>query len=514
MGNNQHSQYSNHLGDNCCIQCRKLCVFCGPCWIPLCYLSCLPCCCFCTCLDQYSDFRLRSVRPYRIGENLLKPGNDNIRSAFEANFKRGLERGAQLVVYVNGEKTVDLFGITLPENSALRPYDGDSINIIWSSGKVLASIAMCILVDRGLLDYESRVCDYWPEFAKNKKDDILVEDVLRHESGLFGFHRKLRLDETLESIGKAIENSTPIVEGRVYHGYSRGLILNQICIRCDSKKRTIAKLLDEELFSKIGMANHVILGKTREEALKKVHPFTNKSLLWEISNSMCPSVMGCDMPWTDTSEEERKLYRNALVRIHMFEKTAVFSSNLLIDSAAEQYLAADPQNEIESPSTWTLASARLMAKCAALMSQGGIIDGVRILKQSTVEEALSSPKIDTDKLLNARMPFTKGGFAAICQYDSIDKITDSEFYGWMGIHGSMMMFQYKKTKPEGIAFGYNCSGFHKTFPMDIRGLEITRQLGLILDTFDGPTNFQIPLHSTLTELTPLRDEGENKEYPL
>jgi len=72
--------------------------------------------------------------------------------------------------------------------------------------------------------------------------------------------------------------------------------------------------------------------------------------------------------------------------------------------------------------------------------------------------------------------------------------------GW--VHGSMMMFQYKKRNTEGIAFGYNCSGFHKSFPLDIRGVEITRQLGLILEMFNGPTNFRIPLESTLTERTP------------
>jgi len=395
-------------------------------------MSCLPCCCYCSCLDQYSDCRLRSVRPYRIGQNLLKPGNDNIRLAFEANFQRGLERGAQLVVYVNGEKTVDLFGTTIPENSAVRPYDGDSIGIIWSSGKVLASIAMCILVDKGFLDYGSRVCDYWPEFAKNGKEDILVEDVLRHESGLFGFHRNLRNDEPLESLGKAIENSTPIDKGRVYHGFSRGLILNQICIRCDPRKRTIAKLLHDELFSKIGMAYHLILGKPHKEALKKVHPFTTKSLLWEISNSICPSVMRCNMPWTDTSKWEREFYRNALLRIDLLEKSLVFHSIPYVDWEAEHYIAADPENDLESPSTWILASARLMAKCAALMSQGGIIDGVRILKQSTVEKALSCPKINTDKILKMRLPFTKGGFAVINQFNSIEEITDKEFYGWMG----------------------------------------------------------------------------------
>ena len=45
-----------------------------------------------------------------------------------------------------------------------------------------------MLVDRGLLDYDEKVFTYWPEFAKNGKDNIRLCDVLRHESGLSSFN--------------------------------------------------------------------------------------------------------------------------------------------------------------------------------------------------------------------------------------------------------------------------------------------------------------------------------------
>jgi len=403
--------------------------------------------------------------------------DENIRAAFEANFQRGLERAAQLVVYENGEKTVDLSGITLPEDPALRPYDGDSISMIWSSGKVLESIAMCILVDRGFFKYEERVSKYWPGFAKNGKEDILVQDVLSHDSGLSTFARKLRHDETMTSIGEVIENSIPICKGRVYHAYSRGLILNQICIRCDPKQRTIAKLLEDELFSKLGMADYFILGHTSEEALKRVHPFTNKSMPWWMANVLCPSLIGRNMPWTKTTNEARKFYRHAMLVSNIFKSGCVFENSFPIDMSAEQKISADPSTNIESPSTWILTSARLMAKCAALMSQGGVFNGVRILKQSTVEEALSNPKIDLEKLFNVNTTFTKGGFGVIGLFSSPGEITQDHYYGWGGLNGSMMMFQYKGGKPGSRAFAYNCSGGYESFPYDVRGIEICKQLG-------------------------------------
>jgi len=423
--------------------------------------------------------------------NVLAPGNENVRAAFEANFKRGLERGSQLVAYDDGKRVVDLSGITIPEDPAIRPYDGDSLGMIWSSGKVLEAIAVCILVDKGELKYGEKVCKYWPEFAQNGKGNIRVEDVLRHDSGLFALGRKLTLNETLRSIGEAIENSAPLRNCRVYHGYSRGLILNQLCIRCDSKQRTIAKLLEEEIFSKIGMAGDYILGNSREDLVKRVHPFTNKSPLWEIANINCPALMRCNMPWTSTSGEERKVVRNIMTHFDTFQDSLLWENPLTFDMSAEQTYAANPENQIEVSSCWFVTTARLLAKCAALMSQGGVIDGVRIFKQTTVEEALSAPIARHELNLGSRLTFTKGGFGVMANYEGDVKITGNEFYGWCGFNGSIMMFQYKGGKPGGWAVGYNCSGGYKQSPYDIRGVEILRQLGLEWTDFDGPKNFMV-----------------------
>jgi len=444
-------------------------------------------------MGPYKDCRFASARPYQIDVHVLEPGNENIHAAFEANFKRGLERGAQLVVWEDGKKIVDLSGITLPEDNGIRAYDGDSISMIFSSGKNFEAVAMCILVDRGLLKYGEKVSKYWPEFAKNGKEDILVEDVLRHDSGLFAFIREIRYDESLKAIGEVIENSPVLSKGRVYHGYSRGIILNQICIRCDPNERTIAGLLQDELFTKIGMPDGFILGKTgkdSEEVLKRVHPYTRNSGLWIMSQVICPSMMRCNMPWTSTSPEERRFYRNVAKNVSSMNKSVLFENSLAFDPAAEQDFAADPQNEIEISSVNTLTTARLMAKCAALMSQGGVIDGVRILKRETVEQALSSPIYKRELNYGMDQVMTKGGFGVITG-DPHAELDGNQIYGWPGQNGSMFFFQYKGGKPGGLAVAYNCSGGYKMTPYDIRGSEILRQLGVDLSKFDGPKNFLV-----------------------
>ena len=38
---------------------------------------------------------------------------------------------------------------------------------------------MAMLYDKGLFDYEDKVCKIWPKFGKHGKDDIRICDVLR-----------------------------------------------------------------------------------------------------------------------------------------------------------------------------------------------------------------------------------------------------------------------------------------------------------------------------------------------
>ena len=40
------------------------------------------------------------------------------------------------------------------------------------------------MVDKGLLDYESKISKYWPEFGRNGKENITLKQLLKHEAGL------------------------------------------------------------------------------------------------------------------------------------------------------------------------------------------------------------------------------------------------------------------------------------------------------------------------------------------
>ena len=105
-------------------------------------------------------------------------------------------------MYVDGECIVNLWGET-PSTCTVANYDNNSIQMIFSAGKTIGAIMIAIMVDQGLLDYNEPVATYWPEFAKDGKEKVLLRDVLCHDAGIPELCQRLDFKWTLtENIKK------------------------------------------------------------------------------------------------------------------------------------------------------------------------------------------------------------------------------------------------------------------------------------------------------------------------
>ena len=98
--------------------------------------------------------------------------------------KKGQPGGAAACVYHRGEKVVDIWGGT--RDAEGTPWEEDTISISFSTTKGVASTLLHRYVDRGLIDYDTPVSTYWPEFAQGGKERTTVRQVMCHESGLYG----------------------------------------------------------------------------------------------------------------------------------------------------------------------------------------------------------------------------------------------------------------------------------------------------------------------------------------
>lgn len=76
------------------------------------------------------------------------------------------------VIY-RGESLVDLCAGTQGPTDP-RPVRPSTLFCVFSAGKAVCSTAVHLLADRGLLGYEQRLSELWPEFACNGKEATTV----------------------------------------------------------------------------------------------------------------------------------------------------------------------------------------------------------------------------------------------------------------------------------------------------------------------------------------------------
>lgn len=119
-------------------------------------------------------------------EGNVAPGYEGIADTFTANFTSPGEIGAALAVMVDGVMVADLWG-GHRDAAQVLPWQADTMANIWSTTKGVTALCFAMAADRGLVDYDRPVADYWPEFAANGKGTVTVAMLLSHQAGLTGF---------------------------------------------------------------------------------------------------------------------------------------------------------------------------------------------------------------------------------------------------------------------------------------------------------------------------------------
>src|SRR5881227_4194223 len=83
------------------------------------------------------------------------------------------DAGGSVAVFVDGEPVVDVWG-GFADPGRTIPWQRDTITNVWSVTKTMTALCTLVLADRGELDLTAPVARYWPEFAANGKEGVLV----------------------------------------------------------------------------------------------------------------------------------------------------------------------------------------------------------------------------------------------------------------------------------------------------------------------------------------------------
>jgi CubicO group peptidase (beta-lactamase class C family) len=120
-----------------------------------------------------------------------------VADAFHENFERHGEVGASVCVIVDDEVVVDLWG-GVQAGSSPAPWEADTMTTVFSCTKGAVALAAHVLVDRGELDLDRLVVDYWPEFGEGGKESATVRMLLDHTVGVPAWREKVPKGEVYD----------------------------------------------------------------------------------------------------------------------------------------------------------------------------------------------------------------------------------------------------------------------------------------------------------------------------
>jgi CubicO group peptidase (beta-lactamase class C family) len=185
----------------------------------------------------------------------VAPGYEQVREEFGRNFDERDEVGATFAVYAGGSLVVDLWGGTRDAGGS-EPYTAATLQLLLSSTAAAPAACAHLLAQRGLLDLEAPVAEYWPEFGQAGKDDVPVRWLLAHQVGLPAVDAKLTATDVVayEPVITALERQVPLWEPGTAHGYHAitfGFLVGEVVRRIDG--RSLGAFFHDEIARPLGL---------------------------------------------------------------------------------------------------------------------------------------------------------------------------------------------------------------------------------------------------------------------
>src|ERR1700753_4221931 len=234
-----------------------------------------------------------TVSPDLVGGD-VDEGYGKVADAFRANFAAGDEVGAAVAVYRDGVKVVDLWG-GYRNGITKEPWQRDTRVNMFSTTKGVASLAVTLAASRGLIDYDARVADYWPEFAQAGKADVTVRQMLSHQAGLSALDAPLLLADLSDPdrLSAALAAQAPAWPPGSRHGYhalTLGWYESELIRHTDPAGRTLGQFFADEIAAPLGLDLHIGLpASVNRDLVAHVHGWPRAKAMLHL-NTMPPRL--------------------------------------------------------------------------------------------------------------------------------------------------------------------------------------------------------------------------------
>ncbi|WP_443302307.1 serine hydrolase domain-containing protein [Streptomyces sp. IBSNAI002] len=179
----------------------------------------------------------------------------------------GRESGLQVAAYLDGELLVDAHA-GRAEGPAGRPLTSGTLVHSFSTGKGFTTTLVHVLAERGLLDYDTPIAHYWPEFAVHGKGRATVRHALTHAVGVPQLPAAVTPAELCDwdAMCAAVAAQRPLWEpgsASGYHGWTFGWILGETVRRITGL--TPADALRTYVTEPLGIGDELYFGLPRSE---------------------------------------------------------------------------------------------------------------------------------------------------------------------------------------------------------------------------------------------------------
>jgi CubicO group peptidase (beta-lactamase class C family) len=373
-------------------------------------------------------------------------GFEPVREAFARNFEHHEEVGAAFALYVKGEKVVDVWAGTADVDTG-RPWEENTLQAVFSTTKGITAICAHLLAQRGDLDLDARVAEYWPDFKAAGKENVPVRWLLGHRTGLPAFHDTVTPEEALDwdRITARLAAEEPWWEPGTAHGYhaiTYGWLVGEVIRRVSGKN--IGRFVADELAGPLGLDTYIGLPESEEP---RVAPLIQMSLVGERPPQEA----------IDAMPEEMRAAVEAFTNPDSLTQRALRVSDPALDWNSREVHAA------EIPAANGITTARSLAKLYAACV--GEVDGQRVLTPGTVADATKEVSNGPDKVLIMPTRFGSGFFLQ----SMFSPLLGPNSFGHAGAGGSLGM-----ADPDAeIGYGYVMNKMQANLSGDPRTLGLT-----------------------------------------
>ena len=375
---------------------------------------------------------------------LVAEGFEPVREAFAANFEVRGDRGAAVSVYRHGHRVVDLWAGT-KDVDGTAPWEQGTAQIVRSATKGVAAAALLLLAQRGQVDLDAPVGEYWPEYKAAGKEHTLVWHLLAHRAGVPVLDRPLTPDEAADPAfsAAAVAAQAPVWEPGADHGYhaqTYSWLTGELVRRVTG--RSIGAWIADEIAGPVGADLWVGLPAAQADRVGRVAQL--------------------DTPATDPGvlrTRPKRSVSEAYADPDSLTRRAFGAITPMPDENDAAYRAA------VLPASNGIATADGLARVYASLI-GEVDGGTRLFTPETMRRARTERSSGPDRVLVISTRFGLGYML----HGSASPLLSETSFGHPGRGGALGF-----ADPEsGIAFGYVTNGFRKSVTADPRAQALVR----------------------------------------